>query len=62
MLGPALTLHMSSPLPFEVGAISSPILQMRKLRTREVKQLTEVPAAGEWLSQDLNPGCLASSS
>lgn len=35
------------------------ILQIRKLRHREVKSPIQGQTANEWQSQDLKPGCLA---
>ena len=45
--------------PGKVGIIIKPTLQMKKLRHREVKCLTQGHTARKWQSWDLNLCCLA---
>lgn len=48
-----------SQRPYEVGAITIPFVQMRKLKYREVKQLVKTHKAGKRQSQARNSGSLA---
>ena len=41
-----------------MGAVIIPILQISKLRLREVKSLAQGPSASKWQSRDLSPGGL----
>lgn len=40
------------------GSIITPILQSRKLRYKEIRQLTQCHTSSKWQIQDLNPGSL----